>query len=552
MSKVARALVTAGGTREPIDDVRAIANTSTGRFGVELARALAARGVDVALLASREAARLPGLDHPRITVATFESFGDLAARLEAACGAQPDLILMAAAVADYSPVPFAGKRPSDAPTWTLELTRNPKLLDRLRGWCPRARIVGFKLVSGVNRTARVELAAKQNRRAALDATVVNDARELAEDRHPVDLVPATGAPTSFAGSRQDVARGLASALVDPAAADPPSRELRAAGLRQRLHRHRPEIQQLLELPRALALAPDETCDIDDADEVLQALARASRAGRRGSASFALASLRGSVLLGLVDSAAYDQRERAIRLAATAADAGGSSHAMPILVGARAVGCVVVSDEGIGAAPYVAIDERGRGVGDLAIQALETRGLPLAASAASGLAPYYVARGYLPGVVRGSITTYVDPRTRADLVRAASVCLYEPRSQKVLVGRRLTPQWRDHWSFPGGVLEPGETELAAACRELREETGVEVELPYPVASATVYAARDTTSPVYRITNYLCYAPSATAPVATRELEAAWIPLGEVARLRPMAAGTRRVWTIYGLDRCGFGR
>ena len=55
-----RAVITAGGTREPIDDVRVVTNLSTGRFGAHIANALVARGVDVTLLASHALMLQPG------------------------------------------------------------------------------------------------------------------------------------------------------------------------------------------------------------------------------------------------------------------------------------------------------------------------------------------------------------------------------------------------------------------------------------------------------------------------------------------------------------
>jgi phosphopantothenoylcysteine decarboxylase / phosphopantothenate---cysteine ligase len=109
-----RVLVTAGGTREPVDSVRFLGNRSSGRMGVALAEEARRRGAAVTLLAANLAVAAPaGVD----TVET-----PTAEAMLAAAGVDFDLALLAAAVADYRPAAaVAGKRPKDAAGWTLEL-----------------------------------------------------------------------------------------------------------------------------------------------------------------------------------------------------------------------------------------------------------------------------------------------------------------------------------------------------------------------------------------------------------------------------------------------
>lgn len=111
-----RVLVTAGGTREPLDAVRFVGNRSSGRMGVALAEEARRRGAEVVLLAANLAVPAPaGVE--TIPTPTAE------AMLEAALAlADTDIALLAAAVADYRPAAaLATKRPKDAATWTLEL-----------------------------------------------------------------------------------------------------------------------------------------------------------------------------------------------------------------------------------------------------------------------------------------------------------------------------------------------------------------------------------------------------------------------------------------------
>jgi phosphopantothenoylcysteine decarboxylase/phosphopantothenate--cysteine ligase len=111
-----RVVVSAGGTREPLDAVRFLGNRSSGRMGVALAAEAARRGAQVTLLAANLA--VPG--PPGVEVVETPTAADVAR--EALARADADVVVMAAAVADYRPAePRAGKRPKDDETWTVEL-----------------------------------------------------------------------------------------------------------------------------------------------------------------------------------------------------------------------------------------------------------------------------------------------------------------------------------------------------------------------------------------------------------------------------------------------
>jgi len=110
-----RVLVSAGGTREPVDSVRFVGNRSSGRMGVALAEEARRRGADVVLLAANLAVPAPeGVE--TIKTPTAE------AMLEAALSLDFDVALLAAAVADYKPAEaLAHKRPKESATWLVEL-----------------------------------------------------------------------------------------------------------------------------------------------------------------------------------------------------------------------------------------------------------------------------------------------------------------------------------------------------------------------------------------------------------------------------------------------
>ncbi len=109
-------VVTAGGTREPIDSVRFIGNRSSGRMGLALAGEALRRGARVTLLA----ANVVDAAAAGIEVVPVPTAADL--EREALARADADVIVMAAAVADYRPgAPLTGKRAKDVSPWSLEL-----------------------------------------------------------------------------------------------------------------------------------------------------------------------------------------------------------------------------------------------------------------------------------------------------------------------------------------------------------------------------------------------------------------------------------------------
>ena len=111
-----RVLVSAGGTREPLDSVRFVGNRSSGRMGVALAEEARSRGADVTLLAANLGVAPPA----GVTVVDTPTAADL--EREALSRSDADVLVMAAAVADYRPAkPRADKRPKDEERWTVEL-----------------------------------------------------------------------------------------------------------------------------------------------------------------------------------------------------------------------------------------------------------------------------------------------------------------------------------------------------------------------------------------------------------------------------------------------
>ena len=164
-----RVLVTAGGTREPIDSVRFVGNSSSGRMGFALAHAARERGAEVTLVAANVAlATPPGV--ARREVVTAAELKDACEQEFPAC----DVLLMAAAVADFTPVAPADGKIKKSSRERLELVLEPTA-DVLAGLAARRRdgqtLVGFAAEHGESalEQARGKLTGK-----GLDALVVND------------------------------------------------------------------------------------------------------------------------------------------------------------------------------------------------------------------------------------------------------------------------------------------------------------------------------------------------------------------------------------------
>jgi phosphopantothenoylcysteine decarboxylase / phosphopantothenate---cysteine ligase len=164
-----RVLVTAGGTREPIDSVRYVGNRSSGRMGLALAEEAARRGADVTVIAANVTLPRP----PGVRVVEVETAAQLldAARAEFA---QADALLMAAAVADFRPAEALDDKiaKSGREGLALELEPTADVLAALGAERrPGQTLVGFAAEHG---EGAVERGRAKLERKGLDAVVVND------------------------------------------------------------------------------------------------------------------------------------------------------------------------------------------------------------------------------------------------------------------------------------------------------------------------------------------------------------------------------------------
>ncbi len=170
-----RVVVSGGGTREPLDPVRFLGNRSSGRQGVALATTAARRGAHVTLVAANVGTEvLAGVDR-RVDVVPVETGEELRHAVRAAAK-DADVVVMAAAVADYRPASVADaklKKSGEAPV--LRLVETTDVLRELVTDPPRAGqvVVGFAAETGDADASVLEHARAKARRKGADLLVVN-------------------------------------------------------------------------------------------------------------------------------------------------------------------------------------------------------------------------------------------------------------------------------------------------------------------------------------------------------------------------------------------
>lgn len=210
-----RVVVSAGGTREPLDPVRFLGNRSSGRQGVAIATDAARRGADVTLVAANvDAALLPD----GVEVVTVETTAQLQeAMTERASTA--DVLVMAAAVADYRPAAVAdAKVKKSGDGLTISLVENPDVLAGLvAGAQPGQVVVGFAAETGDEHGSVLDHGRAKARRKGADLLAVNAVGAgtgFGDVPNAVVVLDAAGeVVTEASGSKTDVARGLLDAVV---------------------------------------------------------------------------------------------------------------------------------------------------------------------------------------------------------------------------------------------------------------------------------------------------------------------------------------------------
>ena len=214
-----RVVVTAGGTREPIDPVRFLGNRSSGRQGVAVALAAADRGADVHVVAAHveTAVLAAAAAHPRIRVSRAGTAAELQ-RATTDAAADADVIVMAAAVADYRVAAVSDRKltkDGGDGTLTLELTENPDIVAGLvTDRRPGQTVVGFAAETATG-AELLDRARGKRERKGVDLLAVNEVGwEQGFETEDNRLLLLTGdAAPAVQGTKREVADALWDAVL---------------------------------------------------------------------------------------------------------------------------------------------------------------------------------------------------------------------------------------------------------------------------------------------------------------------------------------------------
>ncbi|TFD47081.1 bifunctional phosphopantothenoylcysteine decarboxylase/phosphopantothenate--cysteine ligase CoaBC [Cryobacterium frigoriphilum] len=208
-------LISAGGTREPLDPVRFLGNRSSGKQGVALAEAAARRGASVTLVAAHlEVSEPVGVQLVSVSTALEME------RSIRSLAATADVVIMAAAVADYRPStvqPGKIKKDDVGDTLTLELVKNPDILAGLTAVRrPGQVIIGFAAETESDQAALLALGRTKLARKGCDFLVVNRvgwSQGFATDGNAITVLDRSGAiVTEASGTKMSVANSILDVL----------------------------------------------------------------------------------------------------------------------------------------------------------------------------------------------------------------------------------------------------------------------------------------------------------------------------------------------------
>lgn len=210
-----RVLITSGGTKVPIDDVRHIGNMSSGTFGSKIAYEALKAGHEVTFLHAKGSKTPLGLRFSektpkseilktvlrnfkdrmqmssRLRLEEFSTFSQYETSLyhQSSFGGH-DVIVLAAAVSDYDVVNKVEGKMRSKGDMAIELTPLPKLISKVRGWAPACSctLVGFKLLVNSSKEELISAAQKSAGDNQCDMVVANDLRDIKANAHQLILV----------------------------------------------------------------------------------------------------------------------------------------------------------------------------------------------------------------------------------------------------------------------------------------------------------------------------------------------------------------------------
>ena len=208
-------LITSGPIRAPIDAIRFISSTSTGKLGSLLAIEALRRGAQVTFVfgegsARPEPAELKSAGQDRFTARSVVTYDDMMKVFSQELGTQKyHVILHAMAVLDYVPErKLSSKTRSGKDEWIIKLVPTPKLIQIVKRVDPQAFLVGFKLEVGVSQEELIEAARLMAEKSDADLVVANELGTIQRGEHQVTIINSTGTVQAILQGKEEIACGL--------------------------------------------------------------------------------------------------------------------------------------------------------------------------------------------------------------------------------------------------------------------------------------------------------------------------------------------------------
>ncbi|MEO0336058.1 MAG: bifunctional phosphopantothenoylcysteine decarboxylase/phosphopantothenate--cysteine ligase CoaBC [Pseudomonadota bacterium] len=185
--KSEKILVVYGGTKVPIDRVRAITNTSTGATGAFLVNHFTQKGFAVDVLRARNS--VAPLKDQQVAENFFETYDELEDQLQEILGERHyDFVIQLAAVSDYQVLPSKEQKITSGDKVTLTLIPTQKLVNQLKQWSiHKIGVVAYKLTVAATEDERVQAVRKVFERGGVDWVVHNDLNEMEDEIHQFSI-----------------------------------------------------------------------------------------------------------------------------------------------------------------------------------------------------------------------------------------------------------------------------------------------------------------------------------------------------------------------------
>ncbi len=224
-------LVTAGNTSEPIDNVRSITNTASGKLGSIIADVFISEGVNVVYICSKNSIQP---SKPTVQTVIIEGVTDLVQAVKDLSQRYSfDCIIHSMAVSDYTVkgiIPYEelseaiirsedppirtkpGKLSSDISNPVILLEKAPKVISEFKALQPQALLVGFKLLVGVEEDELISAAVKLMNKNNCDFVCANDLNNISQDKHEALLLDKDGHHIKLS-TKQEIANAVVNNIL---------------------------------------------------------------------------------------------------------------------------------------------------------------------------------------------------------------------------------------------------------------------------------------------------------------------------------------------------